>query len=370
MKRLDNRYHDDKLNIFIRDTKKDCGFDDGTLLADMDAAEQAWKQEQLEHPEEAARIMQESDAKFEELMRRIEVEGIQPASTGHEAWEDAEFESDVEWDAFDEDEFDEAEDDDEEEEDIVTPMEAEMVAKTENVKTVKEEAADADAPKAEKICEDAKASEVAADEPYETVAAKHENRKVVSLKKRKKILLLVAAVAVLGAGTTFVAQGKREYKLKQYPMEGEKHLIISHNSTYKTLNDGKLNEAYEEIEKKLEIEVMILSDIPTEMEFKNLLMDDKRAVLEFIYKGKTIYFKEVKSLEGNEISSVTASDCKESEQIYNDWLDKDITVEKNLLGNGVIEYSARFKMEDSFYYLSGIMQYDEFISIVKNICSR
>ena len=355
MKRLDNRYHDDKLNIFIRDTKKDCGFDDGTLLADMDAAEQAWKQEQLEHPEEAARIMQESDAKFEELMRRIEVEGIQPASTGHEAWEDAEFESDVEWDAFDEDEFDEAEDDDEEED----------VRLVLNIPTVSEKTA---VVKPDESVNEEVPGEAAMAES--TVAEEQADKKRVLFKKKKKVLLLVAAVAVLGAGTTLVAQGKREYGLEQYPKEGEKHFIINHNSTYKILNDGKLNDAYEEIEKKLGIEVMILNDIPTEMKFMNLLIDDKHAVLEFTYKGNIIYFKEVKSLEDNEISGIIASDRKESEQVYNDWLDKDISVEKNLLENGIIEYSARFKMEDSFYYLSGIMQHDEFISIVKSICSR
>ncbi|MCI6887375.1 MAG: hypothetical protein MR868_09030 [Lachnospiraceae bacterium] len=365
MKRLDNSYHDDKLNIFIRDTKKDCGFDDGTLLADMDAAEQAWKQEQLEHPEEAARIMQESDAKFEELMRRIEVEGIQPASTGHEAWEDAEFESDVEWDAFDEDEFDEAEDDDEEEEDIVTPMEAEMVAKTENVKTVKEEAADADAPKAEKICEDAKASEVAADEPYETVAAKHENRKVVSLKKRKKILLLVAAVAVLGAGTTFVAQGKREYKLRQYPVEAEKNIIVNHNSVYKLTNSGKLEDAYREIEEKLEINALKLGDIPEKMKFKQLLIYGKRAVIEFEYNKKSVYLEETKFSDHQEVSSVTISDRKDSELIYNEWLDKHIVMNSNILQNGEIEYSAGLALGDSYYYLSGVMDKEDFVILVE-----
>lgn len=355
MKRLDNSYHDDKLNIFIRDTKKDCGFDDGTLLADMDAAEQAWKQEQLEHPEEAARIMQESDAKFEELMRRIEVEGIQPASTGHEAWEDAEFESDVEWDAFDEDEFDEAEDDDEEEDVRLVP----------NIPTVSEKTA---VVKPDESVNEEVPGEAAMAES--TVAEEQADKKRVLFKKKKKVLLLVAAVAVLGAGTTLVAQGKREYKLQQYPRVSQKSIIDNHNSAYKLSNNGKLEDVYARISDEIEVEVLKLNDIPLGMEFKQLLIYENRAVIEFTFDGKRVHFEEAKVPDSNEISSVIVSDRANGEIVYNDWLDKDIVVESNLLQTGEEEYSASFKLDDSYYYLSGIMEKAEFINLVKGICRK
>lgn len=352
MKRLDNSYHDDKLNIFIRDTKKDCGFDDGTLLADMDAAEQAWKQEQLEHPEEAARIMQESDAKFEELMRRIEVEGIQPASTGHEAWEDAELESDVEWDAFDEDEFDGAEDDDEEEDVRLVP----------NIPTVSEKTA---VVKPDESVNEEVPGEAAMAES--TVAEEQADKKRVLFKKKKKVLLLVAAVAVLGAGTTLVAQGKREYKLRQYPVEAEKNIIINHNSVYKEAQVGKLKDVYEKIEKQLGLDALILNYIPTDMEYERLLIEDNRAIISFNYDGKNVFFKEIASPTSKELSEIIASDRMVIENVQNFWLDKEIQVEENILDNGYVEYSAGIGLGDSYYYLSGIMDKEEFVNIVKNI---
>lgn len=363
MKRSKELNYDDELNIFIQDAKELFGYDEATLLAEMEAAERDWEREQQENPEEATRIMQENDSKFEELMRKIEAEGIRPASEKYADVEHAEIEM-------------------EEDDEYETLDDVELAEVNANDTGNAEEYA---------VESDGRYPVTAAPEMAPAVAVgtvesangrfedKHESAEIRSFRlansgkkaggwrKRKKMLLMVAAVAVLGLGTTMMVQGRREYKLEQYPRQAEKNIIDNHNSAYKMLNSGKLEDAYKQIEEELAIEALRLNDIPSGMEFKQLQIDDKRAVLKFVYNERCIYFIESKSPDKNELSSVIVSDREASLETYNMWLNKVIFVEENLLGNGLVEYSAGIKEGDNFYYLSGIMAKEEFINLVKNI---
>lgn len=452
MKRSNDRYYDDELNNFIHDAKTLFGFDEESLLAELEEAEREWEQEQREHPEEAAKIMQESDAKFEELMRKIEADGVCPAGVTAAAWDDLDPESDADWDSFEEDEFykfeDEGEEDeeyDEDEAESITAVEesvemmeeelaaeetaeeaataeavvadavapemtmAEAVAMPEAVlmpDTAVEEAVAAESPAAEGTMpetmasealdvgmsqsDDAKAivdmvetvqeeSEVADDTEINASSApdveavaplKKDNAKTVPFRKRKKVLLLVAAVAVMGIGTTLVAHGNREYKLRQYPLPGKRNIVVSRNSVLKTSQKGKLQEAYEQIEAELGIDVLVLNDVPREMKFKQLIINEDKAIIEFQYYDKSVYLKEIKISNDSEVSYVVVSDRKEAETVYNFWLDSDIGIEENQLENGLVEYSAHVQLENNIYYLSGIMDKSVFITLVESLSRK
>lgn len=363
MKRSKELNYDDELNIFIQDAKELFGYDEATLLAEMEAAERDWEREQQENPEEATRIMQENDSKFEELMRKIEAEGIRPASEKYADVEHAEIEM-------------------EEDDEYETLDDVELAEVNANDTGNAEEYA---------VESDGRYPVTAAPEMAPAVAVgtvesangrfedKHESAEIRSFRlansgkkaggwrKRKKMLLMVAAVAVLGLGTTMMVQGRREYKLEQYPMEAEKNIILNHNSAFKLSHISKVEDAYKEIEAILEIEALKLNDIPLEMEFKQLVIENNRAVIEFVYEGKSVYLKEMKYPQSSELTNIIASDRLENETIYNIWLDKEITLEENLLDNGLIEYSAGVEYKDSYYYLSGIMRKELFIGLMEGI---
>ena len=337
MKRSKELNYDDELNIFIQDAKELFGYDEATLLAEMEAAERDWEREQQENPEEATRIMQENDSKFEELMRKIEAEGIRPASEKYADVEHAEIEM-------------------EEDDEYETLDDVELAEVNANDTGNAEEYA---------VESDGRYPVTAAPEMAPAVAVgtvesangrfedKHESAEIRSFRlansgkkaggwrKRKKMLLMVAAVAVLGLGTTMMVQGNREYKLKQYPMQQAKNIIANRNTTMKVVKGGKLKDVYEQIATQLDIEVLILNYIPAQMEYEQLFIEDDRAVITFDYNGKKIYFKEMKSPDSRGLSGVIASDRKETEKVHNDWLDKEIAVEENILENGLIEIAQQ-----------------------------
>lgn len=366
MKRSKELNYDDELNIFIQDAKELFGYDEATLLAEMEAAERDWEREQQENPEEATRIMQENDSKFEELMRKIEAEGIRPASekyadVGHA---EIEMEEDDEYETLDDVELAEVNANDTgnaEEYAVESDGRYPVTAAPEMAPAVAVGTVESANGRFEDKHESAE---------IRSFRLANSGKKAGGWRKRKKMLLMVAAVAVLGLGTTMMVQGDRGYKLKQYPVQAEKNILANRNSEIQLYKENKLNDAYEVIEDSLEINVLMLNYIPLEMEFKQLVIDKKRSVIEFVYNGKSIYFEQAETPEANELSDIIISDREESENVYNEWLDINITIEENSLQNGLVEYSAGFKLEEAYYYLSGIMNQDKFKMIVENICKK
>lgn len=207
------------------------------------------------------------------------------------------------------------------------------------------------------------------EEEYEEEEKKNnlEHRQSIRPRKRKKkFILLVAAVLVMGFGTTMVVVAHREYKYSSYPLEAKQNRFVKQNAVLKE-NTGKLEKAYNVISEKLNIEVLILAHIPEGMKFEKMAIDDNCAIIEFLYEGKSIYLREKRYSESKEVIEVITSDRKSCEEVYNAWLDETIFVEENKLETGLIEYSATVDRDDSLYYLSGIVQKDEFIKIVEGM---
>lgn len=186
-------------------------------------------------------------------------------------------------------------------------------------------------------------------------------------KRKKKFILLVAAVLVMGFGTTMVVVAHREYKYSSYPLEAKRNRFVKQNAVMKEVS-GKLEEAYKEIEEKLNIKVLTLAHIPAGMEFEKMVIDDDCAVIQFLYEGKRIYLREKQYSESKEVIEVITSDRKSCEPVYNAWLDETILVEENKLETGLIEYSATIDQDDTLYYLSGVMEKDEFVKMVEGVC--
>lgn len=192
-------------------------------------------------------------------------------------------------------------------------------------------------------------------------------KKPISWKKRRKVFLLAAAVIVLALGTTMMVQGNRTYELKQYPMLGEKNVMVNHNSTLRVDQKDILNEAYDQIREALDMSVFKLGDIPAEMEYQNLILMEDCAMLQFKFNENVIYFKQRKISKNGELADVVISDRDNEFIVYNEWLNKDIIVEKNMLENGLVEYSAGFIDNSDSCYFAGIMEKEVFVELVQGI---
>lgn len=284
------KQHYDDLNCIEQKARELFGYDEDSLLAEMDEAERAWEAEKSANPEAAVQLRCEADEGFAKLMAHIKAKGIQPVS-------EEEYENE-----------------------------------------------------------------------YQRERQKNNRRAIGLGRKRRKVLLLAAAVCVLGLGTTMVVSAHREYKYNLYPVEAERNILVKQNSIMK-MKAKNLDEAYEEIEDKLGIKSLKLGHIPIEMTFKQGIIDGENAIIEFDYKGVSVYLREEKYTENNEVMQLKASDRKEQseEVVYNKWLKKDMIIEQNSLKSGLIEFST-FIDGDGFYYsLSGKMDEDEFTQLVQGL---
>lgn len=217
----------------------------------------------------------------------------------------------------------------------------------------------------EELWEKSSKIEAALDEELKTEPAAR--KKPISWRKRKKAFLLAAAVIVLGLGTTMMVQGDRAYELKQYPILGEKNVMVSHNSTLKKDRNGSLEEAYIKAEDELNIDILKFGYMPVGMKFQELLLTENYATFIFHFNDKAIYFRQRKFSENSEVLDTIISDRDVEFVVYNEWLKKKISIEKNLLENGLVEYSVGFDQNGSSYYLAGIMEKETFVDLVKGI---
>lgn len=204
------------------------------------------------------------------------------------------------------------------------------------------------------------------EEEYEREQKKNKREGVRFSRKGKRMLLIAAVVCVMGVGMTIVATANREYKYNVYPMQGEQNRVIKRNTAYQE-RQGKLEIAYEEIKSTLGIKVLMLNHIPVGMEFEEMIIENDIAVLKFKYNGKNMYVRERSYPVERGVTEVVLSDRGSENVVFNKWLQREVAIEKNVLDTGDIEYSSIINEEESSYYLSGIMEKEEFLKIVQGV---
>ena len=157
------------------------------------------------------------------------------------------------------------------------------------------------------------------------------------------------------------AVGRGAFQYTDFQASDEEGNIVWNN--VKIEDASSLEEAYEVIKKELGIPVLKLNYIPTGMVFAGLEIIDNRAVIKFDYNGYTVRLTEISQTEDS--ASVHISDRKEYQQYQNKLLGEKIILSKNILDNGDIEYGAEVSTEIAYYYLSAIMEEEEFIQITQ-----
>jgi hypothetical protein len=192
-------------------------------------------------------------------------------------------------------------------------------------------------------------------------------KKRKKFKLNKKLMMGLAAAALIVAGGSMVSVGKNGYRYSEYPV-----MVKTNTKRFNTSSRVKqdtIDDFYNLVETKLEIPVIVLDYMPVNMQLKKIIVEDGLIKAEFKYEGNEIYFKESKPEQKN-ITKTEISDRNEVQILYNKWLDIDLQIKENILNNDRKEYSVSIITAEGYYMLQGIMNLDDFCEIVSNMIYR
>lgn len=196
----------------------------------------------------------------------------------------------------------------------------------------------------------------------ETQDKKEDSHKVIRLRKVMKPMILVAAVGAILLGTGMMASGRRYYKF--WERDAGKGQIIFNNVDAISEADS-LEQAYEEVESQLEIDMPRFFYNPKELVYKKVIIKDGMARIDFSYGDGYLYYQQ--TLKGADSSIGYNSDRELYKSIYNRFLNDDIKVYRNEVEQGNIEFNAQYINEDTIFYLVGNIDEEVFDKIVKNL---
>lgn len=193
-------------------------------------------------------------------------------------------------------------------------------------------------------------------------------RKPIPIRKKtmRRVAILTAAAMILGVGG-MASVARQGYRVAEYPEQyGTERRHVIRSNVVVSFPESKIEEAYGQIRDTCGIKVVALDHLPENMGFDSFILTDKIGIIKLHYKDKRIYLEE-KALDERDTCSVLVMDRKSENIIRNDWLDEELYLEENVLESGGIEYSVQFDTNSASYYLSGIMEKDEFIEVAETL---
>lgn len=193
---------------------------------------------------------------------------------------------------------------------------------------------------------------------------KKDERKIRCLGPLIKVALAAAVLGSVLLMTSISAGAKRSYRYEQSERENVKNDVAFDNEENNT-NSGSLEEAYQEIYKKIGINVLQLGYKPKELKYVKTAISGRRATMYFDYKGNN--FSIIQGLKTVESSFNSISDRENTCHAYSDWFEKDFEIESATTEKGEIEYSVQITEGNTYYYLAGIIELEEFEMIIEDL---
>ncbi len=199
-------------------------------------------------------------------------------------------------------------------------------------------------------------------------------KEYLELKKKRfrKVVRMaeaVAACALLVMAVILVpridAIAKKNYKYEARVESGEKGTIIWNNQENVIYNAGDLEEAYAKIKETLGDPILKLTFMPEGMVFSELEIKAGYARMEFAYAGNSVHMFEM--LYRKDGAGAHKTDCQADIFVTNEWIEKEIPIQKNKLDKGKYEYCAYIEFNSAYYVLEGIMGEKDFVNLIKNL---
>ncbi len=180
----------------------------------------------------------------------------------------------------------------------------------------------------------------------------------------------VAACLVFAMAVILVpridAIAKKNYKYEARVESGRGGIIVWNNQDNVIMEEGSLEKAYAEIKEKLGGAVLKLNYIPKGMKLSKLEIKAGITKMEFVYAGNAVHMFEVLYLKDSTEKYISDRN-EEYKVVKNEWIDKNIPIQKNKTSEGKLEYCAYFEMNNAFFVLEGIVNEEEFIKVIENV---
>ena len=191
-------------------------------------------------------------------------------------------------------------------------------------------------------------------------------------RKKRRILLAVAAVLVLICGSVITGTGSKSYlKVLMERLVGEEKATIINvddMDSQKTIDVDEL-QVFKEVRQETGISPVHFGYIPKKMHLKEYEINSEqgRAVLLYDYKGQTIrytmYMNDADSSHGR-------TDIDDLIDEYVIQLENNVQVkieEYKVVNKKMHRFAAEFEYQDAQYQLMGSMEKEEFDEIVKKL---
>ena len=154
------------------------------------------------------------------------------------------------------------------------------------------------------------------------------NKKKIRRLGKKKVFLVAALVAVFVGALGVTAVGEKNYFFRGW--KGNVDDLIFNNDRNK-VEMSQLEEAYIRINEELDITMVKLGYVPSNLVLRDLIISQNRAVLQFEYNGGKVYF--VQGKKDKSSSVIVKSDRKrETKKVVNEWINQEIEIKENQLG--------------------------------------
>ncbi len=124
-------------------------------------------------------------------------------------------------------------------------------------------------------------------------------------------------------------------------------------------------DAYKAINENLGIRPLIIDDIPSDLKYYGMDIENGNATIRLSYNDQEIFF--IQSKYPALFSDGDSSYKTVFKSVYNKKIKKDFDIEKNNFSDGAIEYSTSIVIDGAYYYLSGSIPEQVFIAIVKKL---
>ncbi len=185
---------------------------------------------------------------------------------------------------------------------------------------------------------------------------------------QKRVLLAVAAAAVLVVATGVGATGAKLFvpKVENSGEDGEFNTTII-NGEMEEDRDVTEEEAYEEIEDKIGIQALRLSNKPQDMILESVYIDEAmgEVQMQFQINEKTFIIYENKQMDN------AAFDKKIDGEVVDDidsfYLNKTIEILQIDKGNGTYSYASYFEQGNAYYSIISDLKLEEFEQIIAEI---
>ena len=190
-------------------------------------------------------------------------------------------------------------------------------------------------------------------------------------RKKRRILLAVAAVLILICGSVITGTGSKSYlKVLMERVWGDENATFINVEDMDAQKTNDLDEVYifNEIRKKTGISPVHFLYMPENMYLKSYEIGEEqgRAVLLYDYYGQTIQYS---MYMNDEDSSHGYTKTDELIEKYSITVAEEVNVdikEYNVSNQKNHKFSAEFEYEDAQYQLVGWMEKEEFDKIIKN----